>query len=175
MEDNFDLSKLKKKKRLNSKNKGNTFQRKVAGLFNERFKSTEFCPTPGSGAFATTHTLPDYLKIHGDLITPKDFSFCLELKFGYNKENLGSLFNSKSEFWSFIDQVNRDSKSAKKEPLLIFRQNNRSTLCVLKSYSNLNLDCLKPYIKIIRVNEEYIITELSNLFQLEDKFFFGLW
>ena len=52
--------------------------------------------SPGSGAFSTTHKLPDHLKFSGDLITPKNFRFIIECKKGYNKENLGSIFNLKS-------------------------------------------------------------------------------
>ena len=170
MEDNFDLSKLKQKKRLNSKNKGNTFQRKVAGLFNERFKTTEFCPTPGSGAFATTHNLPSYLKIHGDLITPKDFDFCIECKKGYNKENLGSLFNPKSDFWGFWEQANRDAKAAKKEPLLVIQQDRQKILVMTKHYpAILNTN---NYLHLMRGENHVTILELSDLFGLGDTFFF---
>ena len=56
MEDNYDLSKLKsKKKRKNSRAKGNAFERKIAETLNKRFNTKEFCRTPGSGAFATSH------------------------------------------------------------------------------------------------------------------------
>lgn len=168
MEDNFDLSKLKKKKRLNSKNKGNTFQRKVAGLFNERFKTTEFCPTPGSGAFATTHNLPDYLKIHGDLITPKNFKFCIECKKGYNKEGLGSLLNTKSDFWGFWNQAKRDADAAKKQPLLIIQQDRQKILVVIEgSFEDIKGDNLS----LIIGGNFYTILELSNLFAFGDWFF----
>ena len=65
MEDNYDFSALKKKKRVNSRAKGSSFERSIAKLLNDRFNTTEFSRTPGSGAFATTHTLPDYLKFMG--------------------------------------------------------------------------------------------------------------
>ena len=168
MEDNFEISKLKKKKRLNSKNKGNTFQRKVAGLLNERFRTTEFCPTPGSGAFATTHNLPEYLKIHGDLITPKDFIFCLECKKGYNKENLGSLFNPNSVFWEFWKQAKRDADKAKKHPMLVIQQDRQKILVMTDSILPENLNS----ITIIRDNCSYVIHELLDLLTLPNDFFF---
>ena len=83
MKDDYDLTKLlakKGKKKLNSKAKGSRFERKISDMLNERFKTKDFCRTPGSGAFATTHSLPDHLRIYGDLITPKNFKFILELK-----------------------------------------------------------------------------------------------
>ena len=73
-----------KKPRVNSRRKGNAFEREIAKLFNTRFNTSEFARTPGSGAFATTHTLPEYLQIHGDLITPKDFAYVIECKTGYD-------------------------------------------------------------------------------------------
>ena len=91
MEDNFDISALKKKKKVNSRAKGSTFERQIAKMFNEKFNTKEFSRTPGSGAFATTHSLPDHLKIYGDLITPQNFKFCIECKKGYNDINLYSL------------------------------------------------------------------------------------
>ena len=81
MEDKYDLTSLRKKpKRKNSRTKGNTFERHIAKTLNDRFETTEFSRSPGSGAFATTHTLPEHLKIYGDLITPQNFKFCIECK-----------------------------------------------------------------------------------------------
>ena len=95
MNDNYDVSKLRKKKtRVNSRTKGSTFERKIASMFNDRFGTKEFSRTPGSGAFATTHSLPAHLKIYGDLITPEKFKYCIECKKGYNKQAVASLFLS---------------------------------------------------------------------------------
>jgi len=99
MKDDYDLSQLRKKpKRKNSRTKGNTFERQVAKILNDRFKTTEFSRSPGSGAFATTHSLPEHLKIYGDLITPQKFKYCIECKKGYNNLNLYSLYNYSSDF-----------------------------------------------------------------------------
>ena len=106
MDDKYDLSNLRSKpKRKNSRTKGNTFERQVAKLLNDRFKTTEFSRSPGSGAFATTHRVPDHLKIYGDLLTPEKFKFCIECKKGYNNLNLYSLYNNSSELWKFIEQI----------------------------------------------------------------------
>ena len=133
MEDNYDISKLKKKKKVNSRAKGSTFERQIAKLLNNRFNTTEFSRTPGSGAFATTHTLPDYLKIYGDLITPIKFKYCIECKKGYNKENLYSLYNYSSDTWKFIDQCQKDSDKCDKIPMVIFKQDRHPTLAIVPS------------------------------------------
>ena len=97
MKDDCDVTPLLKKKRKNSRRKGNNFENKICKTLNERFKTEEFCRTPGSGAFATTHKLPEYLQIAGDLITPSNFRFLIECKNGYSKDlKISDFFNEKS-------------------------------------------------------------------------------
>jgi len=134
MKDEYDLNQLvrKPKKRINSRNKGNSFERKTAKILNEYFKTDEFSRTPGSGAFATTHKLPEHLKIYGDLITPEKFKYTIECKKGYNKENLYSLFNYSSDLWKFIQQSEEEAEKSKKDPLLLFQQDRQSILAITR-------------------------------------------
>ena len=132
MKDNYDLTNLRKKtKRKNSRTKGSTFERQIAKTFNDRFKTKEFSRSPGSGAFATTHSLPEYLKIYGDLITPKNFKYCIECKKGYNNINLYSLYNYSSDIWKFIEQCEKDSKKCDKIPMVIFKQDRQPTIAIV--------------------------------------------
>jgi hypothetical protein len=130
MKDDFDVSKLltKKSKRINSKAKGGRFERKIAEILNERFKTKDFCRTPGSGAFATTHTLPEHLKIYGDLITPKSFKFIIECKSGYNKEGVSELFNPNSILRKMIDQAARDSFKCSKNFIVVLGQDRKDII-----------------------------------------------
>tara|TARA_R110002124_G_C8733634_1_gene496835 strand:+ start:184 stop:711 length:528 start_codon:yes stop_codon:yes gene_type:complete len=134
MEDNYDISALKKKKRVNSKAKGSTFERNIAKILNDRFNTSEFSRSPGSGAFATTHTLPEHLKIYGDLITPQNFKYCIECKKGYNNLNLYSLYNNSSEWWGFLEQCQKDSDKCGKIPMVIFKQDRQPTLCIIPEH-----------------------------------------
>lgn len=170
MEDDYDLSKLvkSKKKRLNSKNKGNTFQRKIAQIFNDHLGTTDFSPTPGSGAFATTHKLPEHLQIYGDLITPKNFNFVLECKKGYNNENIGSTFSSKSLILEALRQSERDAKKCKKIPMVIFQQDRKDTLCILP-YECFTPTNLKSVSYHIALNNQYIIIKLEELLSIHSK------
>lgn len=170
-QDNYDISKLKKKKRKNSRAKGSTFERDIAKILNEKLETTEFARSPGSGAFATTHTLPDHLKIHGDLITPKQFRFCIECKKGYNKENLYSLFNHSSQFWKFIEQSERDAEKSGKDPLVIFKQDRQPTLAVTYSYIIRGL--INNAITIVHkeTNKEYSIFLFDDLINLDKQIF----
>lgn len=130
MKDEFDISPLKKKKKVNSRAKGNRFENKIAKMLNERFKTKEFCRSPGSGAFATTHTLPEYLKIYGDLITPERFKYVIEIKKGYNEERVSELLNPKSQIFNMIAQAHRDSKKSSRKFLLIIGQDRRDPMAI---------------------------------------------
>jgi hypothetical protein len=135
MIDDFDLTNLKKdeKKRTNSKAKGSRFERKIATIFNDRFKTKEFSRTPGSGAFATTHSLPEHLQIYGDLIAPKNFKYCIECKKGYNNLKINHLLDYSSQLWKFIEQCEKDSEKCQKLPMVLFQQDRQPILAIIKN------------------------------------------
>ena len=175
MQDNFDLKNLIKdrKKRKNSRTKGNSFERKVCSILNEYFETTEFIRSPGSGAFSTTHNLPEHLKFSGDLITPKTFKFTIECKKGYNKENIGSVFNTKSDLISFIEQAEKDSEKIHKNFLLIFQQDRKDILCLFKERGSLALATYaenKDHIHLNFLKERYIICRLTDLLATTKEF-----
>ena len=169
MNDNFDLSKLgKKTKRKNSRTKGSTFERAIANILNERFSTNEFSRSPGSGAFATTHSLLEHLKIHGDLITPKNFRFCIECKKGYNKENLYSLYNNRSEFWKFIRQCEKDSRKSKKVPLVIFKQDRHPTLAIVPESVSYEAEFV---VSVQHLGKKYFIYLFDEFIKQPDELF----
>jgi hypothetical protein len=159
MKDDYDLSKITEKKRINSRTKGSSFERKIAKLFNDHFNTKEFSRSPGSGAFATTHTLPDHLQIYGDLITPQSFKFCIECKKGYNKENIYSLLDNSSVLWGFIKQCEKDSQKCNKLPLVLFQQDRRPIMAI--TWNNI-FDAFIPHITI-GIGIEYAIYKLEDL------------
>lgn len=165
MKDNYDISALKKKKKVNSRAKGSTFERQIAKILNDRLGTTEFSRTPGSGAFATTHSLPDHLKIYGDLITPQNFKYCLECKKGYNNQNLYSLYNHSSDFWKFIDQCQKDSEKCGKTPMVIFKQDRQPTLAIIPSHVVVESN---NYIEIHKESVYYRIYMFDDLLQEDD-------
>ncbi len=165
MKDNYDISALKKKKKVNSRAKGSTFERQIAKILNDRLGTTEFSRTPGSGAFATTHSLPDHLKIYGDLITPQNFKYCLECKKGYNNQNLYSLYNHSSDFWKFIDQCQKDSEKCGKTPMVIFKQDRQPTLAIIPSHVVVESN---NYIEIHKEGVYYRIYMFDDLLQEDD-------
>ena len=152
-----------KKPRVNSRRKGNTFEREIAKLFNTRFDTNEFARTPGSGAFATTHTLPKYLQIYGDLITPKDFAFVIECKTGYDI-TFESIFNRKSDLFKFIDQASRDGEKAEKDWMLIYKKSRKKPILITNKRLLLN--------NILLINNEYYAYLLTDVLSLPETVFF---
>jgi len=169
MKDDFNLAPLKKKKKVNSRAKGNRFENKIARELNERFDTKEFCRTPGSGAFATTHTLPEYLKVYGDLITPENFKFIIECKKGYNEEQVSDLFNTKSNICKMIDQAHRDSKKSSREFLLFIGQDRREPIAITNAK---DLPFGKNYLKGTINKIEVSMFKLADLLLIDDAYFF---
>jgi Holliday junction resolvase len=151
-----------KKPRINSRTKGNTFERAIAKKLNARFNTKEFCRTPGSGAFATTHTLPDYLQVHGDLITPKDFTFIIEAKRGYDLK-FEDIWKPKSKLFEFIAQASRDGEAAKKPWLLVYKKDRQKEIVISPVKFPTNH---KAIIK------DYFLYLLEDLLTVGDDFFF---
>ena len=165
MKDTIDLTKLKKKKRVNSKAKGGAFERSIANTLNEQFETKEFCRTPGSGAFATTHELPEHITVAGDLITPKNFKFCIECKKGYNDQTIYSLLDYNSKIWKFIEQSEKDAKKTKKVPMIIYKQDRKDILVI--TYKNM-FTTLIPSIDIFKDNIDTLSNKTYSVYKLKD-------
>ncbi len=154
---------LKKKKRKNSKAKGSRYENAVAKKLNERFETTDFQRTPGSGAFATTHNLPEHLQIAGDLITPTNFKFVIECKAGYDLD-IYDYFRGSSTIISFIKQGEEEVKNSKdKNYLIIYKKDYKPELVITgRSYG------ITPELSF---NGEYFIYTLKDFLQLENDVF----
>lgn len=160
-----------KKKRVNSRKKGVNFENKVCKILNARFKTTDFMRSPGSGAFATTHNLPEHLQIYGDLITPKEFDFTIECKKGYNKVFLDDLFKKTSDLWKFWAQGERDAKKSGKRPLIVWQQDNRTILALIHArdeptsgyLNNTDIEAIK-YKNIIVYKLDDLLTVVNDAY-----------
>ena len=165
MKDKVNLEKLKKKKRVNSKAKGGAFERHIANLLNEHFETKEFNRTPGSGAFATTHQLPDHITVAGDLITPLNFKFCIECKKGYNDQTIYSLLDYNSKIWQFIEQSEKDAKKLNKMPMIIYKQDRKDILVI--TYKDM-FTTMIPSITIFKDNKETLTPNTYSIYKLND-------
>ena len=165
MKDIVNLEKLKKKKRVNSKAKGGAFERQIAKMLNEQFETKEFNRTPGSGAFATTHELPEHITVAGDLITPLNFKFCIECKKGYNDQTIFSLLDYNSKIWQFIEQCEKDAKKMNKVPMIIYKQDRKDILVI--TYKDM-FTTMIPSITIFKDNIERLTNINYSIYKLKD-------
>ena len=160
-----------KKRRVNSKRKGASFERKIANLLNKRFNTTEFNRTPGSGAFGSTHALPQHLIVHGDLITPQNFKYVIECKNGYNVD-LEDLFRGKSPFYSFIEQARKDAIKVNRDWMVIYKKDRKKELVVVSSQEGLQspFDSLDNY---LLVKGKYYVYLLQDVLALPEHYWFN--
>tara|TARA_R110002020_G_scaffold299910_2_gene515633 strand:- start:1010 stop:1534 length:525 start_codon:yes stop_codon:yes gene_type:complete len=174
MEDSYNFEKLRKKpKRKNSKAKGSAFERKVAKILNEHFETTDFQRSPGSGAYATTHNLPDHLKIHGDLITPQNFIYSIECKKGYNDLDLYSLLNPNSKIYEFIKQAEKDADQANKEAIVLMAQDRRDIIALIKEDSHISNQLNLNKKRIIHILNNYILVSFKDVLSIDSSLFFN--
>ena len=147
------------KKKLNSKTKGNRVEREIAKLFEERFNK-DFKRVPGSGSFFSANPIKLTENLSGDIMTPENFRYSIEIKARKDMSFFNILFPPNKELDNFITQVEKDANLTGKKPLLIIKINNRPPFCLIK-----NMPSKIKY-------KDYSIILLSELFKKKDDFFF---
>lgn len=162
--------------RINSKKKGNRFEREVCKVF-QAWTGKEFSRVPQSGGLRWKNTQ----SITSDVIcTDSKYSriwpFTIECK-SYNDLKFEHLLLEKKscKIKSFWAQANRDAKRAHKKPLLIMKYNGMSKgeaflVCdseVDKTFSKYEVLREKPYMKIFTQKEGilniYLLSQVVKL------------
>lgn len=132
-------------KRVNGKQKGNGFERKIANLLSERFAGIlgieqGFRRNPDSGSFfggsntqrTATHSM-DYA-IFGDLICPRNFAFSVECKHYKTAPTFQSIVEHTVKQWDdWLGQVVQDSINSGKQLALIVKYNNVPEIVFLQN------------------------------------------
>jgi Holliday junction resolvase len=163
-----------RKKRVNSKQKGSRFERDIVKFLNERFGNYgKFARTPGSGAFATTHDLPDHIILHEDIIAPKNFQFLIECKNGYDLD-LTDLFNFNSQLYKWIQKLEAKSFENAQKWCIIYKKNRNKKVIIT------NKEVKEEYtpITIVTLNSKDLVNtcflyEFDEFFNLPDSTFFN--
>jgi hypothetical protein len=173
---------------INSKKKGNRGERKTVEILNKHFETTEFARVPTSGAIATIHNLSQNSQKSycGDIITPDNFKFSIENKYGYDID-LYNIFQKdngdKKKFIEFIEQAIKDSKKTKKTlPLVIYTRTRKKPLIGIQK-NNIKDELLSKLDQFLTIKLEVIkedstgsnqketdIWIFSDLIELLDKF-----
>ena len=152
--------------KINSKKKGNRVELEMAKLLSKRFAGT-FKRVPMSGAFGTINAnnelREDVMEIlSGDLICPDGFRFSVEVKSRLDFNFWDMLADeTENEIDNWIKQAEGDAKLSKKEPLIIFKANNRKPFVLFP----------KRLKKAKLSYGDYTILRLDYFLAIRDQFF----
>lgn len=163
-------------KRVNGKQKGNGFERKIANLLSERFAqhlgiAQAFRRNPDSGSFfggsntarTATHSM-DYA-VFGDLICPRNFRYSIECKHYKTAPSFQSIVEHSVKQWDdWLEQAEQDSKNSGKSLALIIKYNNVPEIV----FTTAHLTDLKLGLKY----KDYHVYQLKDFLGLIDSHFF---
>lgn len=162
---------------VNGKNKGNTFERKIANMLSERFKSflnieKGFRRNPDSGSFfggsneTRTEVYGTEFALFGDLICPKTFKFSIECKHYKSPPSFQSILSKEVKEWDvWIKQAEQDSRKSEKSIFLIIKYNNAEEIVFLDNE-------ISGISKIMEYKGKHIYT-LKNVLLLDNLYFFN--
>lgn len=162
--------------KVNGKNKGNTFERKIANALSDRFKEylkidKGFRRNSDSGSYfgganvirTQQHDLDN--ACFGDIMCPKNFIYSIECKHYKTAPSFQSIVNKEVTQWdTWIKQAEQDADSSKKLPLLIIKYNNVPEFVLVKN--KLVVDEILKY-------KDYYSYTLSTLISHPDADFFN--
>ena len=121
---------------INSKNNGNTFERKISNLLSKRFEEKTglkqaFRRNTDSGSFfggtnqkrVDTHNTEN--ATFGDINCPKAFRYSVECKHYKKAPSMNNIMQQNYKEWdSWISQAEQDSKNSGKKMFIIVKYNN---------------------------------------------------
>jgi hypothetical protein len=161
---------------INSKAKGNTFERKVSKILSDRFcertgLEVAFRRNIDSGSFfggrnqirASTHDLDK--ATFGDIVTPVDFAFTVECKHYKTPPTFASIMkqnNKQLDTW--LEQAEQDAESSGKKLVVIAKFNNVDEMAVVKE--------LFGTMKSVINYKEYSICTLEDFLAQDTDHFF---
>jgi hypothetical protein len=162
-------------KRVNGKNKGNTFERKIANVLSDRFSNYLGIPkgfkrNGDSGSFfggKNMNRINEYdtdNSFFGDIICPKSFLFTVECKHYKTPPTFISIISSEVKQWDeWLWQATQDAINANKKPLLIIKYNNVPEFVFVDSQIKM---------PEILVYKQYYCYRLADILSLADEYFF---
>ena len=136
-----------KKKRINSKSKGNGNELKLSKILAEHLAPLKFVRTQSSGAFTGGKNFAvrkhlfseEVLKMFVGDIAPTNeadcevnFRFVIEAKAYKAADSFDSLFTGKNKIYGWLDEVSVDCVKINKPGIVIFKFNNTPYYCAVR-------------------------------------------
>ena len=113
----------------------------------------------------------NWIKIY--ILNNYQYNYPEIITLNYNKENLGSIFNLKSELQNFIFQADRDASKIQKQFLIVFQQDRKDILCLFSRDDNLTLAdkaLSLDYLQLKTQGKTYIVCRLEDILSYTRKF-----
>jgi hypothetical protein len=134
--DDVMAEQAKKKKKLNSKKKGNRVELGLCKLLSAHFGSS-FSRAVGSGnRWGQVSNLPSHAKtaLTGDICPPEGFLWVLESKGGYEDDiDLNAIIGeNNSQLSKFIEQVMDDAGRCGRKPLVAWKRSRKPALAMMQ-------------------------------------------
>lgn len=129
---------------VQSKQKGNTFERKISNILSERFqeytgKEKSFIRNIDSGSYygasnqSRIDTHSEELHKFGDILAPDAFKWSIECKAYKTAPSVDSILKQKyALFDEWIEQAEQDAINDHKEPLLVIKFNHTEIFVMIK-------------------------------------------
>lgn len=135
LEEDF-LMKKKRKKKVNSGDKGKRVEREFIKLLNERFNTQGFSRTIGSGnrIWQVRGNMPKHAQetFTGDIVAPEKFKFVIESKGGYNDVDLNSAFDGgHAQLDEFIKQVKLEAENCQRKPIIVWKKDRKPRVAMV--------------------------------------------
>ena len=162
--------------KVNGKNKGSSFERKIANLLSDRFKDylgieKGFRRNADSGSFfggTNMHRVDKYAMENasfGDLMCPNNFVFSIECKHYKSAPSFQSIINKEVPQWDkWLEQAEQDALNSKKQALLIIKYNSVPEFVLINTQLS---------IKKIISYKNYYAYKLEDVLTISNKFFFS--
>jgi hypothetical protein len=162
---------------MNSKQKGNSFERKIANLLSERFKEKtgieqSFRRNIDSGSFfggknqqrVQTHNLEK--ASFGDLVCPNNFVYSVECKHYKSPPSFNTVIKQDIKDWDdWIGQAKQDCVNSGKKLCIIVKYNNVEEIVILN-------ECLVDIQQYMIYKDCWVIT-LKDFLSLKDQMYFN--
>ena len=163
--------------KVNGKQKGNAFKRKIANMLSERFEDytgieKAFRRNPDSGSFfgGTNIDRKDIYDtewaIYGDRICPRNFNFTIECKHYKKAPLLDRIIKQDVKDWDeWIGQAKQDAEACSKRFIIVLKYNNTEIFTITRRNE---VDGRRPSI----IYKDTEIHKFEDVLQSADSFFF---
>jgi hypothetical protein len=161
----------KKKKKINSKKKGNRVELELTKILTSRFNKP-FSRSVGSGnRWGQVSNMPTHAKttLTGDICPPEGFKWVIECKGGYeDKIDLNGVFKDGcTTLDGFIEQSERDCEQSGRQPIIIWKRAFKPWLAMVKK-----TDLADMHFEFTMHYKNWIIVPLEELLREDDHYWF---